>query len=124
MRRLHRFPPTLLAALALAAPGAALSQPAPPMLSSPTTVAPPAALQAMVLGCQLSHFMFGPDTARVTNLGTATLAPGRLISVVAVPTGTSVAHVALSATLLPGGSVDVTLTGFSTLARGCVASLG
>jgi hypothetical protein len=76
----------------------------------------------VALNCQLNPRPFGPGVARVTNIGTVTLAPGRMIAVVVAQAGASRAAYVLSAPLPPGGVVEFPLTGASLLARGCVAS--
>jgi hypothetical protein len=60
--------------------------------------------------------------SQITNLGTTTVEPGRLINVFAIQAGPSAGSLALSAPLPPGASVSVRLAGTALLARGCVAN--
>ncbi len=114
--RFHRC--VFAAALTVAVPTIAAAQLAPAAPSGPV-VAPAMPLN---LSCQLTPRAFGPGVARVTNVGTATAPLGRVVNVVAIQAASSGASYVLSAPLPPGGSVDIPLTGSSTLARGCVAN--
>lgn len=114
--------PAALFALALAAPGPGMAQAVPPR--PPAPAAPLPAAPAAVLNCQLIQVPFARPVARVTNVSTVTLQPGRTINVFAVQTGSSGGAVALSGPLPPGGSVDVPMSGTAVTASGCVASAG
>jgi hypothetical protein len=110
------------AGLAWALGATAAAQVALPTLPQPTAPAPGRPAPVVALNCQINPRPFGPGIARVTNIGTETLGPGRVIGVVVVQAGPSRANYVLSSPLPPGGMVEFPLTGASLLARGCVAS--
>ena len=112
-----------VAALAVAAPAFAAAQPAGAARPPPQPPAPVLAqAQPPILNCQLIQLQFAPAVAKITNLGTTTVEPGRLINVFAIQAGPSAGSLALSAPLPPGASVSVKLAGTALLARGCVAN--
>jgi hypothetical protein len=104
----------------------ALAQPLAAPVQPPLPAAVPAAPGAVaVLQCQLIQPVpYARSVAQVTNLGTTTLAAGRVINIFAVQSGSSGAAYALSAPLPPGGRVSIPLAGSATLARDCVANSG